>query len=344
MQTEKRETIAYLQWLRIFAAAAVVMIHTAGSQWLTIDSAQPQWTVLTVYDGLVRWPVPVFMMITGALFLPRRTELKRIMTGYIPRIGAAFLLWSGIYTYYAWHTGAAADTLLLKFVSGHYHLWYLTFLAGVYLAIPFLQRIVTDDKLTDQMLAVSFVIGIAVPWLSSFASLVMPRHSAVIRAVENHLNFAFFMDCLFLILLGYRLSRRGFTKKERLWLYGAGLFGLVLTPVATVWATELAGGQSNVFFDFKAPGNLCTAAALFVFARYHLSRLPKIVEWIADCSFGIYLVHPLIRDVLEQEFGVHVLLHDPVWMVPALAAVIFAVSLLIAAVLRKLPVVGKWIV
>lgn len=344
MQTEKRETIAYLQWLRIFAAAAVVMIHTAGSKWLNIDHTTPQWAVLNFYDSLARWPVPVFMMITGALLLPRRTPMKRILTGYIPRIGAAFLVWSGIYTLDAWHGGAAVETLAKTFVSGHFHLWYLPFLIGIYLTIPFLQRIAEDEELTRNLLRVSFVIGIAVPWLASLGTLVMPQHSGIIRAMESNLNFTFFMDCLFLVVLGYWLSRREFTQAERRGLYILGILGLAVTSVATVWATNLAGSANSVFFDFKAPNNLLAAAALFVFARYHLSGLPKAVQWMASCSFGVYLVHPLVIGVLDRSWGIHVLMADPLWLVPVLAAAVFGLSLIITAALRKIPVIGNWIV
>ena len=156
---ETKNKTAYFEWLRLFAAGAVVLMHTAANRWLSISHTVPEWEVLTWWDSLVRWPVPIFIMITGALFLPRKTELKGMLTRYIPRMAVCFLLWSAVYNLYS------GELTLQTLASGHYHLWYLPFLCGVYLMLPFLQKIAEDDALTDQLLAVSLVIGVLIPWL-----------------------------------------------------------------------------------------------------------------------------------------------------------------------------------
>ena len=34
---------AYFEWLRLFAAAAVVLMHTAAKRWLSISHTAPEW-------------------------------------------------------------------------------------------------------------------------------------------------------------------------------------------------------------------------------------------------------------------------------------------------------------
>ena len=63
----------------------------------------------------------------------------------------------------------------------------------------------------------------------------------------------------------------------------------------------------------------------------------------AKHSFGIYLVHALVIDLLADR-GYHVLTWNPVWSVPVLSAAVFAISLTLAALLRRIPLIGKWIV
>ncbi len=333
---EPKKQIAYLQWLRIFAAAAVVLMHTAAQGWNTAAVESGEWAVLTLWDSLVRWPVPIFMMITGALFLPRKTRLQTVLRRYIPRLAWAYLFWAGIYALRA--GGNVPETL----AAGHYHLWYLPFLCGVYLALPFLQRIVSDETLADGLLAVSTVIGLGVPWLAELLTLLWPGMGGILRSVKGHLEFSFFMDCLALVLLGHRLNRRSLTAKQRRGIYILGLLGLLVTGIATVWASRRTGTASSLFFDFKAPNNLCTGAAVFVFAKYNLKKLPKAVDLLARCSFGIYLVHPLVIEVLA-EHGFHVLARNPLWWPPVLAAAVFVISAAISAVLAKLPLIGKYL-
>ena len=328
---------AYFEWLRLFAAAAVVLMHTAAKRWLSISHTVPEWEVLTLWDSLVRWPVPIFIMITGALFLPRRTELKTALGRYIPRMAVGFLVWSGVYALYR------GELTLNGLVSGYYHLWYLPFLCGVYLTLPFLQKIAEDDRLADQLLLVSLTVGTLFPWLVKLGELLLPESRGLLGTLAGLVNYTFFFDHISLLLLGHRLHRTELSRKQRRVVYLLGLLGVSVTGIATIWATNRTDFQNSLFFDFAAPNNLCAAAALFVFAKQHLRSLPKWVAVPAKHSFGIYLVHALVIDLLADR-GYHVLTWDPVWSVPVLSAVVFAISLTLAALLRRIPLIGKWIV
>lgn len=339
---KEKEQIPYIQWLRVFAALAVVLMHTEGSAWPAIDFRTTQWQVLTAFDAAVRWPVPVFLMITGALFLPRKTSLRAVLTRYIPRVVLPFFFWSGVCVLYAWSRGVRQG-LLERFVTGHYHLWYLPFLCGVYLTLPFVQKIAGDETLCRQLLAVSFIVGIALPWLCDLAVLCCPGWSGVAASLKNSLHFTFFFDLLAVLLLGHALHRSELTGKQRRLLYLAGILGAVLTFPLTLWASHRTGSQSALFCQITAPTTLCAAAALFVFAKYNLSRLPKIAAGLAEYSFGIYLVHAPVLDLLADH-GIHVLAGDPVWTVPVLAAAVFAISWAVTAIVRRIPLAGRFLV
>ena len=334
---DTKNKTAYFQWLRIFAALAVVLMHTSAQGFNGGGVETAAWTVHTLWNSLVRWPVPIFMMITGALFLPRKTPLRQVLTVYIPRMALAYLIWSGVYALYS------GGSFPEKLAAGHYHLWYLPYLCGVYLAMPFLQRIVSDQKLGGQLLWVSAVMGLLIPWLTDVLVWLLPGLGSGLRSIRGHLDFTFFMDCLALVLLGDHLHRRELTPKQRRGIYLLGLLGLLISFAATVWASRRSGIPITLFGDFKAPHNLCTAAAIFVFAKYNLKNLPGIVELLARCSFGIYLIHPLFIELLTDK-GYHVLKWEPIWSVPVLALAVFVLSWAVTAILRRIPLVGKYLV
>lgn len=335
---ETKNKTAYFEWLRIFAAAAVVLMHTEGSIWPAMAAQGRDFAVLTAYDALVRWPVPVFVMISGALFLSRKTELRTILKRHIPRMVLAFAVWSGIYALREGREG-----LLLRFVTGHYHLWYLPFVCGLYLTIPFLQKIVTDEKLTRQLLGVSLIIGGALPWLGDLTVLCFPTLIGIVGSLKNSLHYTFFFDLLAVLLLGHWLNIRELDEKQRKWIYLAGVLGAVLTFPLTLWASEKTGSPNPIFCQITAPTTLTAAAGLFVFAKYNLTRLPGIVEWMAQRSFGIYLSHVLVLEILADR-GIHALAADPVWTVPAIAAAVFIISLGLTALIRIVPLIGKYLV
>lgn len=339
----KKERIACIQWLRIFAAAAVVVMHTAAAAWNRTPMEAEPWKTLTIYDALVRWPVPVFVMITGALFLPRKTELKTVLKRYIPRMLFLFLLWSGFYVRYRYLHGAPVEKLWVEFANGQYHLWYLPFLCGVYLTLPFLQRIAEDKKLTGQLLAVSLTVGSVIPWGLDLWALFSPDWAPVFASVKNHLNFSFFFDLLFALVLGHWLMQREFTVRGRRLLYGAGILCVVLTVTGTLHLSAWMGKPETLFFSHSAPTSLCAAAALFVFAKYNLTRLPRFVDGLAKSSFGVYLGHALLIEHL-YDVQLPALMWDARWSVPAVALLVFAVCATIATLIRKIPVVGKYLV
>ena len=338
----KKERLVYIQWLRVIAAAAVIIAHTDGQTWDRIPIDSRDWLVLSMYDGLVRWPVLIFMMITGTIFLPRRTSLRSMVTKNIPRVVTAAVFWSAVYTFFAWRSDPQTG-LLMRFLQGHYHMWYLPFLCGVYLTIPFLQKVAEDEKLTRNLLAVALVLGMLIPWGANAVSLLWPSTADVVSAAVGKVSIPFFSGLLAMLPLGLVLSRTEFSPKLRRWIYGLGILGAVLTGVGTVWSSAKMGTYSSVFCTNASPTVIAPGVAIYVFAKYNLNRLPKAVAWMADHSFGVYLVHALVIEQL-QAHGFHVLTVDPILGVPMVSVVAFAISLAISALLSKIPVVGKYLV
>ena len=336
---ETRQKTAYFQWLRLLAAAAVVLMHTVARDWSGMDCTTDRWRTLTMFDSAVRWPVPVFVMITGAIFLPRKTGWRTIWGRYIPRMVGAFLLWSGLYVWHQLGKNPEADGWRL-FAAGQYHLWYLLFLCGVYLTLPFLQRICEDDRLAGALTALALVFGCAVPWGMDLLALVLPEQAAVFASIRGHLNYAFFLDLLVALMLGNWLHGHEILRHFRWLLYGLGLASLWGTMTGTLHFTALQGKAVTLFFEHSSPLNLCTAAAVFVFAKYNLTRLPRLIGWMADRSFGIYLCHALVIDILA-DWGCYAL--APGWPVPAVAAAVFAIALALSALLGSLPLIGKYL-
>lgn len=333
---------AYYEWLRIFASAAVVLLHTAALVWYDVSWDSAAWRTVSCWDSLVRWPVVLFVMITGSIFLPRKTKMTTMLKRYIPRIFCCYLLWSYLFAKYKLCQGDAPETFWENMISGQFHLWYLPFLCGVYLAIPFLQKIAEDDCLTSWLLAVSLVIGSVIPWTINLLSLLLPKYADLMTYAKNHLNYTFFMDLLAALVLGHWLNKRDLPVSHRRILYGFGILSVIVTLVGTLKLSARLATPTALFFEHSSPLNICSAAAIFVFAKYNLTRLPRFVEHLARCSFGIYLSHALVLTYLYDR-GIHALMWNPVWFVPVLTAAVFVFCALGTALFRKIPVIGKYL-
>lgn len=97
------KTIHYLNVLRLFACLLVVLSHVIGTALQTYSAGlmEVQIYILKGIHNCIRWHVPIFVMISGALFLdPEKSiTVKKMYTKYIFRIVLGIIIWGIIYHY-----------------------------------------------------------------------------------------------------------------------------------------------------------------------------------------------------------------------------------------------------
>lgn len=131
--------------LRILAAFSVVMLHISAQFWYDFDVTDFRWLTANTYDALFRFGVPVFVMISGALFLPgpEKTDMKRLYCHNIMRLLAIFIVWSCLYglldCYNFGFQNLTMSNILQEMLFGRYHLWYLPLQIGIYMLLPILR-------------------------------------------------------------------------------------------------------------------------------------------------------------------------------------------------------------
>ena len=98
--TVSKNRIIYLDILRILATFAVIIIHVCSQNWNKVAPSSYEWNVFNFFSGISRWAVPIFVMISGTLFLDNRRNIniKKLYTKNILRIITAFIFWSLFYT------------------------------------------------------------------------------------------------------------------------------------------------------------------------------------------------------------------------------------------------------
>ena len=97
MSEHSQERTIYFDYLRVFATFSVIILHIASSNWSLIDVNGFDWFVFNFIDSIVRWGVPVFVMISGALFLDRDIPIRKIYSKYVFRMIVSYIVWSIIY-------------------------------------------------------------------------------------------------------------------------------------------------------------------------------------------------------------------------------------------------------
>ncbi|WP_404396300.1 acyltransferase [Pseudoalteromonas phenolica] len=162
-------------WLdnsRIIAIYAVVLLHVSAGIVTGNDVGTEYWWVGNVYDSAVRWCVPVFVMISGALLLDpaKQEDLATFYTKRLSRILVPIMFWSAFFLAWAFLKGVMKGNeltvvdLLKKLLTGkpHYHMWFLYMIISLYLFTPFFRKIVTHSSKRELsvLIFISFVISI----------------------------------------------------------------------------------------------------------------------------------------------------------------------------------------
>ena len=345
-----KATIPWIDLIRVSAIFLVVMIHVSGqltNAWGTIPN--DQWIIADIYGGIARIAVPLFFMISGYLLLPRSESLSDFYLKRMPRILIPFVVWSLIYL--GWFCGNHPNTCtpslawnLLLVQGTYYHLWFLYSLVNIYLVLPLLRLMIRPD-LDKKYLW--YLVGL---WL-----IFQP----VLALAHRFWNFSIklspplttgFVGYFF---LGYLLGEVGLSRIRLIVCVVVWVISALITIVGTYIFTYQAGQFSGFFYDFVSLNVIFASGAVFLLMRW-LSEAKVFTSATSQArmrtfaigAFGIYLVHILVIEVLSgwiPSLHINSFMGNPVWTVPLVSILVFALSFIVVRVLQRIPVL-KYIV
>lgn len=346
-----KQRIEYFDHLRILATLAVVTIHVCTPYWFNGDVNSTNWLFLNLFESASRWAVPIFFMISGTLFLGSTQGIKTILRKNVLHIFTAFVFWSAVYTGICYLKGQySVPDAIREFLYGYYHMWYLYAIAGLYLAVPILRKITESKETTKYFLLMAILFGSFLPWSAMYLGLYHPTVQTTVETMLGLLSFNSVCGYSLYFVLGWYLHNTDFSPKQRKVIYGLGIAGLLATFGLSYAESIRMQAPVHTFFEYRNPNVLFTGAAVFVFAKYHFRYRKLSSAWIAilqklsKYSFGVYLVHALLYDVLRYHLYFDVLSYPAVISVPAVSLVLTAISFLISAVIHRIPLLKKHIV
>lgn len=338
----------YCDYLRVFAAFSVIVIHACAQYWNDFDINSLEWFVLNGYEGITRWAVPVFVMISGALLLNKEIPLKRIYSRYVLHLLCAFAFWSIFYCIFNRRTW---PDLCFYLLVGNHHMWYVAMIIGLYICIPFIRKITDSASLCTYYLVLWFVFSSLIPFVADLTSFsasdaVQTLRAGLLEQMDN-MHLGILSGYAGYFILGFCLNRLPFDRKARLLIYALGILGTFSAIALNLYFSVYMQSRIGAFFGSFSVTILLQAAAVFIWFRYNVrstGRLNAVMAWISRHCFGIYLIHAFILDVLDHGLGLNTLSFHPAISVPLISCIVFVLSLLLSWLISKIPAAGKWII
>ncbi len=335
----KYNTIPYLDLLRFIAISCVLLLHIISG---ITDTIPEQMTTdqLGVYHflkSLCTVGVPLFFMISGTLFLnpEKNLTLKALFQKYLRKIVLALLLFG---TFFAiMELVIVTGTFSFAFIGQGFintlcgnswaHMWYLFALIGLYLFLPLLKAFTANvDKQTYfYLLVLLFAIGSLIPTLETALDL----------------KFGFMMPitgvCLFYYMCGYYIHTYVGKKSSYQKIALAILVAFVLILFYNCFVSD------NYYWSYESPVIIGMSVCIYYLASCQ-SKECSICSGLRDYYFGMYLVHTVFLNVAYKWFHVTPLMFGGYILLPVFFLGTFVLSLVAAWVMKKIPLLGKYVV
>lgn len=332
-------------YLRSISCIAIILLHVSGSYWGVVDIKSKEYAVMTIYNGLTRFAVPVFMMLSGAFLLEPRKG------GDIKRFGKLllnFYIWSAFFAFqsvvFKVVTGKDITEKLLsssweRLLWGHYHMWFVFLILGFYLLLPIVRRIADNKTVLEYYLVLWVITRFCVPVFTS------GEKWSWINVWINKLDLNLLLGYLGYFLLGFYVRKYGVEKRMRTVTYIGGGIGLVYAIIKTIFESRL---QEKCVESYFSPGSwnvLLFSLAIFTFFTYfnNTDICYTFVKKVARNSFAIYMIHPFFIEKLNM-VGITTISFDCIFSIPVLTIGIFFASYFFAFIIYRIPYINKFLV
>jgi len=332
-----KEKTVYLEIVRIMACFFVIFNHTCSGYMLGLAPMNTTRILLLLEFFVCKTAVPMFLMVSGACLLGKEESIGKTLKR-VGRMLLVLIAMSAIYNMLRQEPLepiAFLKEVFVNPVTNSY--WYIYLYIGILLLLPILRKLQLEKKdyiyLTVLYVALQGtfpVLGYYCQWIQPACELGLPLLSAYV--------YCFLMGHYFV-----KVEKR-FTTKGAL----VAVMVLVLSiAISFSFALMENAHTGMMLFDslYEKEIYLLTMAttfSLFYLVGYWGSKITsvfcrKIIGYVGNCTFVIYLFSDIFIYSIpwiewKGNYFVGVLLRDT-W--------VFVAGLLVASVLRMIPVIRK---
>lgn len=332
-------------WLynsRIIAVFAVVCLHVASGVVVWNEIGSEYWWVGNIYVSAAKWCVPVFVMISGASLLDhsKNEPLFHFYRKRLARVLIPILFWSAFFLLWDYFKGALKGShppvseLLIRLFTGVpcYHMWFLYMIIGLYLFTPFFRKVVASSTQKEMMFLV----------IAAFTLAAFNQAFSFFYGAEAILFINWFLLYIPFFFTGY-LIRESMKQPPRSFLWAGLAFSVGLTCLGYYFGKIKISLEAGEYFYgylsiFIIPMSISVMYLLKTWNRPLVSA--KFSSKLASFTLGIYLIHPLIIDIITYA-GYGAMSFNPVLSIPVIGSIVFIISLALSYTISHIPYLNR---
>ncbi|RHP10541.1 acyltransferase [Dorea sp. AF36-15AT] len=337
----------YIDIIKIVAILLVIFNHTGESGFLAYQKQGNIYIQIIemCITSFCKIAVPLYFMCSGALLLGKNEDIKELLRKRVLKYIIIIIIFTVLYyIILSFRDGGEIDiNWILRTIytsttfsfSGAY--WFLYAYISFLIMLPLLKIIAQNitGEVLKYILGIYAVFGGILPIFEKFMGLGGIAISIPIVSYQT----------IFYPLLGYCIDQNLIIENETKEQKIIGLMALIsiISSVSLTLISFKHGEVSETYYTLL--GGFVTIFTFFMMKKICEKRQYKFgkrkketIRWISNCTFGIFLLHGYafmtINEVLNQNR------YYEAWIK---VICVFVMSLLATSVLKKIPVINRFI-
>lgn len=304
-----------LDLIRLVAILGALFIHLTYPIYARPDFfGGSTWWLVTIISAFSRISIPLFIILSGYLLLPKNESWSKTCLRLVKRLIIPFTFWFVFYLIwdrlFFHRSNSIVEIITLLYQSNTYHLYFLLILIGLYFLLPILRLIFThlENQYLQILLVVSFLAG-SIMYFVPYGLIRDQAQFNLFTAWVPYLGYFLFG--------GFLASKKPQTPKYLSIIVIASFLSTIALSAYVVGhraatATWLWRSHGVAFVDeYLSPQIIVFALSFFwlVTAFFFGHRffkqqfVVKLLRQLARASFGAYLLHVFVLNLLDYRFG-----------------------------------------
>ena len=303
--------------IRVIAIIGVLLIHLVYPIYARTDFfGGVAWWLATALNSLSRVSIPLFIMLSGYLILPKNESFLKVKKRILHRIFIPLTTWTIFYfwwdKFYLSKHHSFQEIIGMIFMSNIFHLYFLIIMIGLYLLTPFIRRTLIEgsERLFYKVAITSFIVG----------GLIYLSPYLIIRNQTQFNSFTIWLPYLGYFLLGFLGNKQingKIAKPAKLAVLSVIYFFLTLS---LSYFNVYARSKNVLFFwrdsgvsyfdEYLSPVVIAMSISMFfmIIQNQWINNLGNnkifrtVIKNIARVSFPMYLSHFVVLNILDFRF------------------------------------------
>ena len=323
--------IEYIDTLKFIAIFAVIAIHALhafgigeGIEVLNLD--------ISTFRQIFHFAVPIFLMITGALFLNKEIELKEFITNRTIRIVYPLLFFTIIIHLLQ----------ISNYIFSYY--WYSWMIIGTLFAIPIINKFIQYSSEKEILYYICIFIIFSI--IGQITNLFN---------IQSALDITFFYNPVSYLILGYYLSNKKIDYSDNKIIIFSILIFIVSSLLRMYSGSFHYTSEFHTYLDLSIL-QILQACSVFIFIKTIYSmketaiykilnqkNCKKYILSVSRASYGMYLVQNILLYIIKPKFKLLELGGtQSVILILVIAISVFFISWIIVLILSKIPILKKF--